>query len=153
MLVITLLFMAGACWLIVREYPTEGKSNFYIVKNEAMRVAGVIGVILSTPWLLAIIKSIVLLFCDFISNETIACDLEIGSDLEFHLPRHSFYVVDSFCFKNKIMIYLFMFWAYVFKRSYYFLDMEMANVKDLRQKKKVHMMATKYAHIVLSISQ
>ncbi len=136
MLVIMLLFMAGAYWLIVREYPVEGKSNFYIVKNEAMRVAGIIGLILSTPWILAIIKNIVLLLCDFISNETITCDIEIGSNLEFYLPRHSFYVVDSFRSKNKIMIYLFLFWNYVFKHSYYFLDMEMANVNHLRQKRK-----------------
>lgn len=153
LLIIILFFMWGAFWLIVRDYSIEGKTASYIRRNGAMRITGVLGLLLSLPWILAIVKNIVLLFCDLVSDETINLNIKICSDLEFHLPHHSFYVIDSFNIKSKIIIILFLFWHYVFLRSYYFLNMDMANINDLQSRKKVNIIATKYSHIILSIQK
>ena len=152
MLIIVLFMIAGAVWLIVREFPEEGRSNYYIIKNRAGRITGVMGLFLTAPWILAIAKNIILLFCDLVSGEKINLNIKVQSDLTYYLPRHSFYVIDSFDIKSKFLA-LFLFWYYVFSHSYYFLDMDMANVSDLELKKNVKIVATKYAHIILSIQK
>ena len=153
LLIIMLFFMGGSFWLIVRDYSIEGKTYYYMIKNGAMRITGVLGLFLSIPWILAIIKNIILLFCDLVSDKTINLNIKIRSDLEFHLPHHSFYVIDSFSIKSKIIIILFLFWHYVFFRSYYLLNMDMVNINDLRFRKSVNIIATKYSHIILSLQK
>jgi len=152
MLIIVLLMIGGSFWLIFREYPVEGKTNYYIIKNGAARYTGVMGLFLTAPWILAIAKNIILLFCDLVSGEKINLSIKVQPDMTYYLPRHSFYVIDSFNIKSKFQA-LFLFWYYVFSRSYYFLDMDMTNVSKPQFKKNVKIVATKYAHIILSIQK
>lgn len=152
LLVILILFIAGSYWLIIRDFPTEGKTNHFIMKNGAMRVTGVLGLFLAAPWILAVLRNIVLLICDLSSNETVSVEINMNSFLDFYLPYHYFYVIDTFKFKNKLM-FLFMYWCYVFSHSYFFMNMDMADIAKLRFKKKVHIVATKYSHVILSIQK
>ena len=150
--VIVILLMIGAFWLITREYPVDGKTDYYIIKNGAMRYTGVLGICMSIPWFFAIAKSIILLILDLFSDKTEEFNVKIGSDVEIHLPYHSFYVVDTFKSRFKNVVSIFLPWYYVFSHSYFLLNMDINNIGNLRQKQNVQVVATKYSHVIIRVS-
>lgn len=159
-LVILAVLLIGCCWLIYTELDTEGKSIGFIIRQRArMKVGGYGGLLLFTPWFLAVVKNLCLIVVDRLSNRTVLLDIDTNYYSANYSPFLTFDVIDvpKKINPNKLLIILSVQWRYVFTNKYYYLSHDIANIKQFEKKGKIHgklrITATKYSHVIISIEK
>ncbi len=159
-LVIFAILFVGCYWMLHTEISTEGKSIGFIRRMQGrMTVGGYGGFIFFTPFLLSAVKNLLGFLLDRFSNQEIELDIDTNSYSEYYAPFLTFNIVDvpKKINPNKLLLIVSFPWRYVFTNKYYYLSRDVANIKQFEKKGeiygKLHITATKYSHVILSIEK
>ena len=150
--VFEILLVVGSIWLIFFAYTTYPESSYWIKRRIISIFGGIIGLYVSLPCLIAVVKNVIFLLLDLHRKEDIVKNIHINRGMVFYLPGHTFHLFSNFSSIPKYSFPFDVFWSFAFTRSHYLMDASL-----MYQKRKIHnrvgtkVVLTKYAHVVLSI--
>jgi len=150
--VFEMLLVVGSIWLIFFAYTAHSESSYWIKRRIISIFVGVIGLYVSLPCVIAIVKNVIFLSLDLHRKEDIVKSIHINKGMVFHLPGHTFHIFSNFSSIPKHSFPFDVYWSFAFTRSHYLMDASL-----MYQKRRIHnrvgtkVVLTKYAHVVLSI--
>ena len=139
----------GGVFLIV--YNGNG-SSYREMKIILGKIAGVIVIYMVLPVCIALIKNIVLLVADLVSQQTVRITVDLNRSTPLSFPNHNFYIIGSF--KRLPPIPCGIFWTLAFSRSYYLLSEKTLQLnKNIRQNESARIIASKHSHVIYSVEK